>query len=360
MKIVIGGDLSVMEDCHQVFESADYKTAFTDVMEVMKASDYTIVNLECPITESTNEIKKFGPCLKSPIGTAEALKMAGVTHCALSNNHILDFGKEGIRDTLAQLDKYGIGYTGFGKDREDARRDLIITDGKIKVAVINVCEHEYSYALDNRMGAREYDPYDTMDDIAEAKKKADYVVVLYHGGKEYCPYPSKRLYKLCHSMVKRGADAVLCQHSHCIGCYEEYMGGHILYGQGNFHFVCERWSSKNADGGKAWNTGLLVSLDFDNGCSLELIPVLAEKKGIRLAKGNEKAEILSEIRERSICLKDGSYVEKFADFCKTVEDVYGFIPENIRDLFCHYLDCEAHTDVWRELYKTWNHTNELE
>ena len=74
MKIVIGGDLSVMEDCQKVFESADYKTAFTDVMEVMKASDYTIVNLECPITESTNEIKKFGPCLKSPIGTAEALK----------------------------------------------------------------------------------------------------------------------------------------------------------------------------------------------------------------------------------------------------------------------------------------------
>ena len=33
-----------------------------------------------------------------------------------------------------------------------------------------------------------------------------------------------------------GADVVLCQHSHCIGCYEQYEGAHILYGQGNFHF----------------------------------------------------------------------------------------------------------------------------
>ncbi|MBQ9744554.1 MAG: CapA family protein [Clostridia bacterium] len=359
MKIAIGGDLCVMEDCYSLFANGDSRAAFGNVGDILSRSDYSIINLECAITESDNAIKKFGPNLKAPFGTGLTLKNAGVTHTALSNNHIFDFGTEGITDTLRELEKNGIVHTGFGENREDARRDLIITDGKIKVAVIAVCEHEYSYALDNRMGAREYDPYDTVDDIAEAKKKADYVVVLYHGGKEYCPFPSERLYKLCHSMVRHGADVVLCQHSHCIGCYERYLGGHILYGQGNFHFICSKWSGEDEDGGKSWNTGLLVSLELDKECKLKLIPILAEKQGIRLANEEESREILKEIEDRSLSLNNGEYKKRFAEFCKTVEGVYGFIPDSLKDLFSHYLDCEAHTDVWRELYKTWNHTNEL-
>ena len=66
---------------------------------------------------------------------------------------------------------------------------MIICDGKNKIAVINVSEHEYSYALENRVGARKYDPYDTSDDIVKAKKDADYVIVIYHSWKEHCRYP---------------------------------------------------------------------------------------------------------------------------------------------------------------------------
>ncbi len=55
----------------------------------------------------------------------------------------------------------------------------------------------------------------------------------------------------------------------------------------------------------------------------------------------------------------GDWKEKWHEFCLSVK-WYKFIPKDIEDLFSHYLDCEAHSDVWREVYKTWNHTNETD
>lgn len=91
-----------------------------------------------------------------------------------------------------------------------------------------------------------------MDDIEEAKRLADVVIVFYHGGKEYVAYPSPNLQKICRAMVKRGADYVICQHSHCVGCYEKFQGGHIVYGQGNFIF--------DHSDHPMWQTGLLLKL----------------------------------------------------------------------------------------------------
>lgn len=116
-------------------------------------------------------------------------------------------------------------------------------------------KHEYSYALPDRMGVNPYDPCLTMQDIRELKREVNRVVAVYHGGKEHCQYPSPRLRNLCHEMILCGADAVLCQHSHCIGCYEEYQGGHIVYGQGNFHFMFGEMT-------RNWYTAFLVELDI--------------------------------------------------------------------------------------------------
>ncbi len=352
MKILIGGDISVRAS-RELFANKQTKALFNNITDISKEADEFIVNLECAITESENSIKKFGPALNAPLGTCDVMKDLGVTLCALSNNHIFDYGKKGIKDTLAALDKYCFQYTGFGENEAESRKNYYIKrDGKT-VAIVNVCEHEYSYALPDRMGARAYDPYDTNDDIVEAKKNADFVIVIYHGGKEYSRYPSPRLVKACRSMVKHGADAVLCQHSHCIGCEEWFEGGYILYGQGNFHFVYDISAAKD----DSWKTGLLIELELIDKISVKRIPVVTEGLGMRLANENEWARLISELEERSLSIADGSYHEKFRKFCETL-DFYKFIPEEKADLFSHYLDCEAHTDVWREVYRTWNWTNE--
>lgn len=357
MIITLGGDICITDSNRESFAKAETKKLFGDVCDVYAAADINIVNLECAITDSDNAIKKFGPNLKAPKGTATVLKEAGVTHCGLSNNHTFDFGIEGLLDTTKSLDEVGITYTGIGKNDTEARKDLIIEkDGK-KIAIIAVCEHEYSYALPDRIGAREYDPYDTNDDIAAARKNADLVIVMYHGGKELCRYPSPRLRKLCRSMVTHGADIVLCQHSHCIGCYEEVNGSHIVYGTGNFHFATLKGFES-----EMWSTGLLIKLDYTDKCKIEFMPVVNDGQNISLAKGELKERLLTEMAERNDELKDDRWLAGWHDFCvksKGENPAYASpLVDNNFDLFAHYLDCEAHTDVWRELYPTWNKTNE--
>ncbi len=358
MKMLICGDVSVC-DSEKLFAEQKEKELFNDILPIFKDADRVIVNLECAVTEHEIGIEKFGPCLKAPFGTIETLKKAGVTDLALSNNHIFDFGKKGLRDTISEIEKNGLNYTGVGNNKDDARKDLVIEQDGKKISIINVCEHEYSYALYNRVGAREFCPFETIDDIVKAKKTSDYVVVIFHGGKEHCDYPSERLVRACRSMVKRGADLVLCQHTHIISCYEEFENGHILYGQGNFHFVEVEYGKERP----YWNKGLIVKADFLDKLKIEFIPTVVDGLGIRLANKDEKEEILNALKERSKALIDGSYRKRFSEFCKE-QNHYKFVEEELSEYslkkFAHYIDCEAHQDVWKELYKTANHSNEID
>lgn len=360
MKWLIGADLVPTKNTNDLFVKQDFKTLFADSLEIIKGYDRFIVNLECALTNSDNAIKKFGPNIKADPRCADAIKAIGVTDVMLANNHVFDFGVAGLTDTLANLERVGIPYTGVGENDEDSRKIYYIEQEGKRVAIVNVCEHEYTYALPDRMGANPFDPFITMQDVRKAKKNADNVIVIYHGGKEYCRYPSPRLRNLCHELVYCGADVVLAQHSHCIGCYENVEGGHIVYGQGNYHF-CDNSEDD------FWCTSLLVTLDIQDKVEIGFIPLISKKDGIELAKNGKAEEIMKGFFDRNEELKTGKWKEGWHAFCEGVKEKYFAALQNLHEvdtperknhLFAHYLDCEAHTDVWRELHPTWNQTNE--
>ncbi len=360
MKALFLGDFCPTEGFSvPLFKKKDTATLFNDTVSLFEGKDFRFVNLECAITESEHKIEKFGPNLKAPFETVEVLKELGVDCCGLSNNHFFDFGIEGAQDTLKTLDANGIPYTGFGKNYEDSRKNLIIEKDGQKICLITVCEHEYSYALEDRMGCRPFDVFDTLDDIRAAKAENDRVILIYHGGKEYSQYPSPRLLKACRTMAKAGADLILCQHSHCIGCYENYEGCHILYGQGNFHFIHE----SNEDG---WFTSLAVDYDTKSN-EISFTPIRALKDGITLAKGEDADEIMAAFAKRNEELQTGEWKKGWHAFCERMSEKYVKVIHNAcndnstetnNKRFGHYLDCEAHTDVWRELFPTANQSNE--
>ena len=360
MKLLLLGDVCSTPVNRALFEAEDVPALFTDTLSLFEGNDAVMVNLECAITDSDHAIPKFGPNLKSPLSTARVLKKVGVTHCGLSNNHIFDFGIPGVTETMRELDAVGIAYTGFGKNLADSRKNMILEQNGERIAVVAVCEHEYSYALENRMGSRPFDEIETLEDIRAAKAEADRVIVMYHGGKEYCQYPSPRLVKVCRGMARAGADVILCQHTHCIGCYEEYQGCHILYGQGNFHFLLEKVP-------EIWNSLLAVHYDT-KAHTVEFTPIVNQAPAITLAKGAEKEALLSAFAARNQQLKNGEWKQGWHEFCLSYKEKYRSALQNVEKedsterqnaLFGHYLDCEAHTDVWRELYPTYNQTNEL-
>ena len=358
MKMLLLGDVCPTMDTAQYFKANDIETLFGKALSIFEGNDFTLVNLECALTESENKIEKYGPALKAPAETAEVLKRIGVDCCGLSNNHVFDFGKKGIRDTVSALEKNGLIYTGSGDNYEDSRKNLILEHNGQKLAIITVCEHEYSYALENRIGSRPYDEYDTMEDIRNAKETCDKVIVTYHGGKELCRYPSPRLRKLCRAMIKNGADVILCQHSHCIGCYENFMDGHILYGQGNFHFVKEH----KFDG---WSTSLAVKYDTETN-EITFSPLKNKVNGIDLPDAQEADEIMKAFYARNEELQNGEWIKGWKTFCQEMYQNYfdcvamAFAPGSTPrqdGKFSHYLDCEAHTDVWREIFPSLNLTN---
>ena len=357
MRIIFCGDLTPTKATRAAFDRGDLAALFGDAPAVLARGDFAVANLECALTRRETPIRKIGSLERGLPKDALVIAAAGFTHAGLSNNHTLDYGIAGMRDTAEAVSAAGMTPFGFGENDRDSRRPLFLEKNGVRVAVIAVCEHEYSYALRDRFGANPFDPFDTMQDIAKAKCVSDAVAVMYHGGKELCAYPSPRLRKACRAMVRAGADLVLCQHSHCIGSRETYEGGEILYGQGNFLFADEPELPQ-------WRSGLIAEAEFGGGVTVRYVPVVTTDTGIRPADAAERERLLGALAERSRILADeAAWLHEWEAFCRSVpyyvdavKNAFREIPagELCSQIFPHYLDCEAHTDVWKTVFKSWH------
>ena len=168
MKVYFGGDVVPTNQNSNLFISGNTKKLFGKLNEITKDADAYIVNLECCLTDNDAPIIKKGPNIKAPTKSINGIKAAGITHVALANNHSVDHGIENAKEMLNLLTENGIGYVGIGENDNLSRAILYIEKNGVKIGVVNVCEHEYTYALPDRMGCRPYDPYDTIEDIRKA------------------------------------------------------------------------------------------------------------------------------------------------------------------------------------------------
>lgn len=290
MSIVIGADLVPTKSNVELFEKGDIDTLIgSELKDIILNADYRIFNLEIPLTDESNPIKKCGPNLIASTTCISAYQTMNIDLLTLANNHILDQGKKGLDSSIETLKKAGISYVGVGDSIKDASKPKIISCNGKKIGIYACVEHEFTVATEKDSGANPIDLLETPDHILELKKQCDYVIVLYHGGKEQYRYPSPNLQKTCRKLVEKGADLVICQHSHCIGCKEEYLQGTIIYGQGNFLFDDEE--------NEYWQTSLLIKLSED--FKIEYIPLQKNGNTVRLAKGDEGKIILEQFNLRS-------------------------------------------------------------
>lgn len=292
------------------FERGDAAGIFHDLLDEFQAADLSIVNLECPLTDIDSPIPKHGPALRASSACIAGLKNAGIHVLNMANNHILDHSAQGVENTLRLAGSAGIATVGAGRNREAARQILVRAVNGIRIGILGVAEHEFSIATVDSPGANPLDLIDIVRNIVAHRKEWDYLIVLLHGGNEGYPYPSPRLMDTCRFLVEQGAGAVICQHSHCVGCCEEYHGGHIVYGQGNLVFD----ASKPPPG---WNKGVLVRLHiFENGKSqIELIP-FEQSQGQPGARKLKPDALMKAVSKRSARLQDSSLIEKqWHQFC---------------------------------------------
>lgn len=310
MKILIAGDFAPRARLAKQIEERKFSEVFPeDVREVIKSADFSFVNFESPVVEDGFQpIPKCGPNLRCTSEAAEAVRYAGFTGVTMANNHILDYGAEGLRKSIDCCKDQGLDVVGVGENLSEAEKILYLEKEGKKLAIINCCEHEFSIASDTTAGANPLNPIHQYYAIQEAKKQADYVLVIVHGGHEHFQLPSPRMQETYRFFVDAGADAVVNHHQHCYSGYEMYREKPIFYGLGNFCF--------DEDGGRnsTWNEGYMVVLSFDNHeITYEMIPYTQcnEKASVELVK--ERTSFDKTIEKLNAIIQDSRELKKEVD-----------------------------------------------
>lgn len=269
MKILIAGDFCPLNRTSKQIEEKQYDEIFSNIMPILETVDYSIVNFECPIDEDeANAIEKCGPNLKCSSNSLEAIKYAGFDMVTLANNHFYDYGEHGVINTINYCKAHNIDYVGGGKNINEAGNILYKTIDSKTIAIINVCENEFSIASEFTAGSNPLNPINNFYQIKIAKDNSDFVIVIVHGGHEGYQLPSPRMQDTYRFFIDCGADVVVNHHQHCYSGFEKYNGKMIFYGLGNFCF-----DDVNLTNNK-WNKGYLLILSFENDIRFNLLPYI--------------------------------------------------------------------------------------
>lgn len=269
MRILIAGDFVPRHRTVLQIEKGDF-SCLEKVKPIIQSLDYAIVNFESPVVmREAKPIEKTGPSLHCSEKAMECVAQAGFKCVTLANNHFRDFGQVGVEDTLQACKKYNVDYVGGGKDIEEAERILYKKINGQTLAIINVCEHEWSIASEKHGGSAPLNLVKNYYVVQEANENADFVLVIVHGGKERYNLPTPRMQDTYRYFIDIGADAVVNHHQHCYSGYEVYNGHPIFYGLGNFSY--DKITPRND---KMWEEGYMVELNFSTDISYKIHPYI--------------------------------------------------------------------------------------
>lgn len=374
LSITICGDICPTNDTKQFFEKNDTDNLLGEVKSILTNTDVLIGNMEFPLTDNCQKAIKTGPVLYGKIKYIEFFKALGFTALGLGNNHIKDCGEAGVLSSLDICNSNGIKTVGAGINEREAKKPLIIERNGLKIGILAFAEHEFNVAYEKEAGANLFDVYTDYDQIEDFSRGVDYVIVMYHGGIEHYSYPSPLLQKRCRKMIDKGADYVVCQHSHIIGTEEQYNDGTILYGQGNTIYGYR-------ENNPTWNEGLLVKInlhitDKKLKSTITYIPIRTTESGIVLMNIAEKDEIKKTMKEREKQIAEKDFIQKSWNlFCESKKSLYlphlfglGRIFNKLNRVFNNFLikviftkkqhmittnliRCEAHNEVLQTILK---------
>jgi poly-gamma-glutamate synthesis protein (capsule biosynthesis protein) len=224
----------VNEHIHQT----SYEYPWGNVLEDLNAKDLVIANLETTLTNASEPVPKVFNFKANP-DIVETLKRGNINVVNLANNHSLDFGIEGPRETIITLDKAHIQHVGAGMNRHEAQKPVILEKNGIRIGIIGLTDNEPDWlAQDNKPGTNYIDISNSniplFESISQLKKEVDIVIVTIHWGPNMREYPSASFIEFAHKLIDAGVDIFHGHSAHVIQGIEIYKNKIIMYDTGDF------------------------------------------------------------------------------------------------------------------------------
>jgi len=283
------GDILLGGQAEKLSAQAGAGAPFAAVKTLLTEADIAIGNLECPLSGGGRPAEKTYT-FRAPTQAVEDLQAAGINIVCLANNHSLDYGRAALQDTLQALEQGGLEWVGAGENLTQARQAkyFVFSEGKAKtrialLAFSNMLPMDF-YAGNNRGGTTPALAEFIKQDISAACKKADFVIVSFHWGKELSDRPTAGQRTLAHLAIDSGADLVLGHHPHVLQGVENYQSGIISYSLGNFVFPSRSQTRESII--------LLARFQKPKKLTVELRPIWIEGCAPQPARGETGENIL--------------------------------------------------------------------
>ncbi|MDY4949930.1 MAG: CapA family protein [Clostridium cadaveris] len=203
-------------------QNKNYSYFFKNVYDIFSNDDYTLVNLETPLTDATVKADKGSGTVyhfKGPKDYINILTSSSIEGVSIANNHMNDYGKQGLTDTVETLSSNKVDFCGKNYKIEKEIKGT-------KFLFLGYEGWSFNNELKNQIS----------NDIKEGKNNGSIVIPYFHWGieKQYQPYDVQ--INLAHFSIDEGADMVIGSHPHVIQSLENYNNKLIVYSLGNFSF----------------------------------------------------------------------------------------------------------------------------
>ena len=237
--LAFGGDVH-FEGILATKLAASPSTMLAPIAPVLGQADLAVVNLETAVTDRGSAAAKTFT-FRTPATAFAALRGGSVDVASMANNHGLDYGGAGLRDSLAAAKRYRLPVVGIGRDDRQAYAPYRRTVDGQRIAVIGATQ-----VLDDHLvsawtaGPRKPGLASAKDvprllrAVREARRTSDTVVVFLHWGIELMGCPSSDQRTLARQLTRAGADVVVGGHAHRLQGAGRMGGALVSYGLGNF------------------------------------------------------------------------------------------------------------------------------
>lgn len=299
--LVLGGDLAL----HQWQPGDAPESVLSGLRALAQSADALVLNLETQLTARPSPAGTIGTSLKADPSAIAVLSYLGVKAVTCANNHCLDYGPDGLRESVDRLEEAGITVTGVtGESRSPG---AVVPVAGIRVGLLGFSD-DWWVAEDAGIGLRPapHDPTLVREQITAMRSAADLVVVQLHWGYEWSMYPMLTLRNLARSYVEAGASLVVCHHAHVPMGVETWRRGAIAHGLGNLYFGR---SARQHHPFRNSSYALRAEISRSGVAAIEILPVRTDVQGrAGPASGPSERRITNALAELSSRLGNDAYL----------------------------------------------------